>query len=333
MATAESRMVEQHARKHCPHCNTTVLATRSIPADTAVDPFVVLGTFGLALLFRKTGLDRNLEPFRCPACDKAISTDPDAGAARTPTGVARPSYALRTTKSAAEYVDRLRGLAHTKNPLEEYNRRVKYGIQLYYGNKVSVFIDKLVTAGDIDRALKLLAVARPYKRPRFQRLVLRVVPLVLEDLMAIGLLIAGAIQLAQSQASTTWPTVEGTVLQSRIDSTRTDDGMSYKALVNYRYQVNEVTYEGRRVSLNWLSHGRNEAIVIVERFMPGAAATVYYDRANPSRAVLIPGIAFSAFLLIGAGIAIMIGSAIAFPLLLRKPLRELRELEQHTMED
>ncbi len=343
-----ARMTEQSARRYCSYCSTDVIATRKVPADTTVDPFVVLGTLGLALLFRKSGLDTQLEPFRCPACGNPVAARAVGAARRKAEGRQRPetddapraaektpgeAASATPVKSAREYAEALAKLGeHSRGAYREYNKSVRYGILLYYGPMVTAQVDKLVAAGNVERARKLLKAARPYRWPRAQRLAKFLALPVLMDLVAFGFVVVGAVQLAETSASSEWPTAEATVLRSGVDTVHTDDGTSYRAVVSYRYQVDGVSYLGDRVSFDWSTSDLDDAREVAGRYVPGAFTQAYYKRGNPARSVLIPGPSMTAAVFVAAGVFMMIGSAVAIAVLMRKPLKELRELEGHARE-
>jgi len=316
-----SRMVEQSARRYCSYCSRNVQAVRRVPADSAIDPFVVLGTLGLALLFRKSGLESQLEPFRCPECGKPVAA-PEHPAPH-------PSRST-SEKSAGEYVDALRQLGSgARDAYRKYTQDVRFGILLYYGVPVTSQVDKLVSAGNVDRACKLLAVARPYRWPRAQRILkVLVVPLVL-DLVAAGFVVVGAVRIADTSNSSEWPTAEGTVLSSGIDTVRSDDGVEYRAVARYRYQVDETIHEGDRVSFDWSATELEQAQEMVNRLPVDGMVTVYYKRDNPQYAVLVPGISMTGALFVAVGMMMMLSTGVTIVLLLRKPLAELRQINGH----
>jgi hypothetical protein len=306
------------------------MATRQAPSDAAIDPFVVLGTLGLALLFRKTGLDSRLDPFRCPSCGKPVSAHTVAAAThRSDTSPGPLKGTGAPQKSAREYVDDLARLgADVGKAQQHYTQKVRYGILLYYGSQVTAHVDTLVAAGNAARAVKLLNVARPFRWPRAQRFVRFLLLPVLLDIAATAAVVVGAVMYSFTGATTQWPSTEGTVLASGIDTIRGDDGRTYRPTARYRYVVAEQPYEADRVSYKYGTMDLEEATALVERFTSGSVVPVYYDRGYPTRSVLVPGASWFAVMLMIAGGIFLLSSGLSIALAVRRPLRELRELDE-----
>jgi hypothetical protein len=98
----------------------------------------------------------------------------------------------------------------------------------------------------------------------------------------------------QAQRSGSWPSVEGTVVSSRVKLGTSGTGNSrsttYEADVLFRYQVDGAAYENDvlrigQVSTGWKSGAQED----VRRHPPGPGI-VYYDPAEPSNSVLEPGL-------------------------------------------
>jgi hypothetical protein len=327
----DGRMVEQAARRYCRRCDRSVLATRRVPAGAVVDPFVVLGTLGLALLFRKTGLDERLEPFRCPSCGSAVS-DAAGTVSSRPHAEApgqSPSAAPRL-RAAREFVEALGRLSDAPGSQSApYRKSIRHGVLYYYGPKVTAYVDTLVGANNAGRAVKLLKAGRPYRRPRAQRFVRTLFPVLLLDLVGTCVVVGGLVGMVRSSRSTEWPTAEGTVIASGIDTVRGDDGTTYRIAARYTYQVNEVAHVGSRVSYNPGGSDWATAARAVAKYAPGMPVVVHYDRNKPSRSVLEPGMAMAGIIAVVVGLSLLVSSAVTIALLLRRPLAEVRELERH----
>lgn len=82
----------------------------------------------------------------------------------------------------------------------------------------------------------------------------------------------------------------GTVTRSEVKVDSSDDGTSYTPRVSVRYTVSGRTMECNRIRFTMLmSGGRNAAYAFTQQRPVGATTTVYYDAADPDRAVLERG--------------------------------------------
>lgn len=120
--------------------------------------------------------------------------------------------------------------------------------------------------------------------------------------VGIGLLVWGVISYRTALESRNWPTTEGIVTFSEVYTSTDSDGTTYGATVNYRYTVNDQSYNGDKVSLtDYSSSSRGRAEDIVERYEEEDIVTVYYDPYDPSKAVLETGANWVQYLLMGMG--------------------------------
>ncbi len=112
-----------------------------------------------------------------------------------------------------------------------------------------------------------------------------------------------------------WSTTDGVVRASGLDAF---DGANRKSRttpryilqVVYEYRVNDQTYEGRQVGFGGTAYGLEEARRKLRQYPQGVLVTVYYDPANPNKAVLEPDPAGVGFLLV-LGIVILVGGGLA----------------------
>ncbi|MCA3005667.1 MAG: DUF3592 domain-containing protein [Planctomycetaceae bacterium] len=99
-------------------------------------------------------------------------------------------------------------------------------------------------------------------------------------------------EVVTQQQSRTWPSVNGEVIESQLITSQGRRGSTnYRAQVKFRYTVGSRTVSAS--SVRALSFGpRNEANqrAVVARYRVGAPVWVYVDPADPSRAVLEPGL-------------------------------------------
>lgn len=95
----------------------------------------------------------------------------------------------------------------------------------------------------------------------------------------------------ESERIPLWPSVEGQILASKVDTFSDRDGTiehrRYQARVSYSYWVKKVNFRGQRVGLDSVSTSDSaDAERIVRRFPVGTKVPVYYDPTDPNQAVL-----------------------------------------------
>lgn len=330
---------QQTERRYCRHCRKDVRITSGTSPGDRLDPFVVVGTLGIALLLQKLGISDRSEPPRCPDCGNPVDGVRVEGErvswSRPRMSAQRTAAAQRGVrdKPVRHYIAELEELAAKDGGIaDEYNLRVRQGIRLYYSPQVTAQIDKLVSAGNVDRALKLLAAVRPYRWPRAQRFAKVLAVPVVMDLVAIGLLTVGVVSMRRAEASREWPTAEGTVLESGIDTIRGDDGTSYRTRVCYRYFTGGIAYVGDRLAFGSGGIDLPSANETLSKYAVGAPVTVFYDPANHAESVLEPGAHMSSIVFIVVAIVMFMSSAVSMFVLIRKPMAELRAIEGHPRE-
>jgi hypothetical protein len=95
----------------------------------------------------------------------------------------------------------------------------------------------------------------------------------------------------EAEQANHWPTVAGTILESRVQirTSSSDTGTEFDPIIRYQYRVQRQQY----VNDTWQKIGnsptRHEAQEIVNRYPQGKRTTVYYDPADPQNSVLVPG--------------------------------------------
>jgi len=135
----------------------------------------------------------------------------------------------------------------------------------------------------------------------------------------IGVVIAffGFRSMKKARASTGWDTVEGVILDSKLDrSDSSDSGASYSADILYEYHLDGAKLNGSRVSFGELSSGdASDASRVLSRYPEGTKVQVYYNPDDPFDAVLEPGMnkgvwflpAFGAIFATFGGLFVLIG--------------------------
>lgn len=121
--------------------------------------------------------------------------------------------------------------------------------------------------------------------------------------------------LFTARESVRWPSVEGRVVESKLEVWRDSGGSrQYRPRVSYRYRVGGRAYSSERIEAGESPSGsasRDLAAKVLEAYPAGKVVLVQYDPDNPASALLKPGEAGSAwgsfwvglvFVLIGAGL-------------------------------
>ena len=99
---------------------------------------------------------------------------------------------------------------------------------------------------------------------------------------------------AKAQQSLSWPSTEGVISHSAVllqtqQTSGSNNAVTYKADVAYRYKVRGRDYSSARITLADFSSSGGRAQGIVNRYPDGAPVTVYYNPVDPSDAVLERG--------------------------------------------
>ena len=121
--------------------------------------------------------------------------------------------------------------------------------------------------------------------------------------VGVGMLFLGGRGLALGLRSRAWPTAQGSILSSQVDTQSSSDGTTYAPKVTYAYEAGGGHRSGSLV------HGggpvyissQKYAQAIVDRYPQGAKVSVHYDPRDPSLSVLEPGIHWESLLLPGVG--------------------------------
>lgn len=124
----------------------------------------------------------------------------------------------------------------------------------------------------------------------------------------------------KERATLTWPSVMGVITHSKVASeySRDSDGRTTKMYypnIKYDYAVNGVDYKGDKYELKVTKSSPDTfARNIVNEFKLGKAVPVYYNPANPSIAILSPGVSFmtSLFLYVFGFIVLCLWSYLIF---------------------
>jgi hypothetical protein len=112
--------------------------------------------------------------------------------------------------------------------------------------------------------------------------------------IGIGLIGKFAFDIIGAVGAGNWPTVQGTVLSSRverIDLKDRDD--TYEAQVRYTYEVGGKAYTNDAIKFGYQAETKGGAESLAANYPAGKVIDVYYDPASPGRSVLETGITFN----------------------------------------
>jgi hypothetical protein len=142
--------------------------------------------------------------------------------------------------------------------------------------------------------------------------------------LAVGVAITaiGVHRLRIARASADWPSVTGTILTSEVESrhrsadatgTRLERGYEYLPRVKYQYRVDGAVHRSTRITFDDLRFDSAIAAqAVADRYAPGSEVPVHYDPAQPDRAILEPGLAWTAYLLPAFGIVLTLSTIAAW---------------------
>ena len=163
----------------------------------------------------------------------------------------------------------------------------------------------------------------PQRKDRSERLALLMI-WGFVGLVGTALFGYGHVKLQESRASVDWPTANGRIITSRVESHESEDGTTYSADIVYVYNV-----EGTEHSSDVVVIGGHEysAHNVVQRYPADKNVTVSYAPDDVTNAVLEPGV--ESYLFQTWGISAVTGSlffALIFNTLLRVVAGEERSL-------
>ena len=134
----------------------------------------------------------------------------------------------------------------------------------------------------------------------------------------------------QAYGSGEWPSVDGTIVSSKVTSERSGSGkrsgVSYKAEVRFQYQVDGAAYENDVLRIGQISNGFKSFPQADVKRHPKGPTTVYYAPTEPANSVLEPGLHLAlalkpsvGLLFFGVGVVMFLGRKHSRPLLSRDP--------------
>ena len=129
------------------------------------------------------------------------------------------------------------------------------------------------------------------------------------------LLIWGGFNYLKAKGSTDWPKTYGTIVSSSLKVRQVRNrgvrGSRMTANIEYQYRAEGENHTGTRVTYGSGWPFKNffqstQAKQAVSKYKKGHRVPVYYDPANPSRAVLVPGVTLETYLLPGLAVLTLI---------------------------
>lgn len=119
--------------------------------------------------------------------------------------------------------------------------------------------------------------------------------IILAVVLPVVILMGGLGRVSMANESLEWPGVPGVITISSIDgntsvgvgdsSTKT----TYSPKISFEYEVEGRRYESNRVTFGNVGSSYERAKQVVDRYSIGNEVVVFYDPAEPTRAVLEPG--------------------------------------------
>jgi hypothetical protein len=113
---------------------------------------------------------------------------------------------------------------------------------------------------------------------------------VIVTLLGFALLVRATRDRLKSNRARSWPTAQGTVLESRLREVRDSDGSTWEVYILYEYPVNGVSYRSDVWRLQAGSSSFTEtAKKTVASYPIGSVVTVHFNPEAPADAILEPG--------------------------------------------
>lgn len=101
--------------------------------------------------------------------------------------------------------------------------------------------------------------------------------------IGVGLIALATWLRTKSTQSRSWPTVEGVIVDSRVDDASLE---TMKPILRYEYVVGGRTFVGFRVSYSGYGVSRSAMEALLAPYALGRSVRVHYDPRNPAHAVL-----------------------------------------------
>lgn len=122
--------------------------------------------------------------------------------------------------------------------------------------------------------------------------------------LGVGLTLYGAVVIRAALRSATWPSVEGIVESSAVDSAdRGDNGVWHGVNITYRFVVDGKARKGTLIAFGLSNFYGSAAFAwkYSQRYPVGKVVTVFHEPTREDASVLEPGLRFTSFLPLVAG--------------------------------
>ena len=120
--------------------------------------------------------------------------------------------------------------------------------------------------------------------------------------------------MARAADSEDWPSVSGRVIESKVViSGGSRFGITYDAIVRFRYKVGEHEYTGNRIAFLWIDASRPKAERAVARYPLDTIVEVHVSPSDPTLSVLEAGVHWYAYATVFI-MAALTGVGLAFAL-------------------
>lgn len=125
--------------------------------------------------------------------------------------------------------------------------------------------------------------------------------LVVLAIIGLAMTFLGLVKLKNAMATNEWPTTKGTVTGSEVSG-----AIKYYPSVAYTYSVDSVAYSSNSIgNMNFNTKNRSIAEEVIKKYPLSSEIKVYYNSADPSDALLEPGVNTGNILLLAFGIIIL----------------------------
>jgi len=101
------------------------------------------------------------------------------------------------------------------------------------------------------------------------------------------------------QASPSWPTVQARIWHTDVIAGHHRGQVTYTGYVRYGYRVHGKVYASHRIAALAISGSSSAASEIVRRYPVDAIVPVYYNPAKPWISVLVPGMSWQLWMVLG----------------------------------
>jgi len=125
-------------------------------------------------------------------------------------------------------------------------------------------------------------------------------------LLVFGLVLGGfgLYRYTMGKESVSWPMVKGKITYSRAEPKKVKTGHEYRPSVKYAYTVDGTSYKGNRITASDVYQKTlSGAKDILKKYPTGGEVSVYYDPADPARALLETGMKKNVYVLLVAAAA------------------------------